>query len=65
MEIFPVRFELTCTAPEAVALSIRPREHMDVIRTCTVVIIPKSEYGEESRVRGYEYFVGVDLLVDS
>jgi hypothetical protein len=38
---------------------------MDVIRTCTVVIIPKSEYGEESRVRGYEYFVGVDLLVDS
>jgi hypothetical protein len=27
MEIFPVRFELTFTAPEAVALSIRPREH--------------------------------------
>ena len=27
MKIFPVRFELTFTAPEAAALSIRPREH--------------------------------------
>ena len=26
MKIFPVRFELTFTAPEAAALSIRPRE---------------------------------------
>ncbi len=28
MKIFPVRFELTFTAPEAAALSIRPREQM-------------------------------------
>jgi hypothetical protein len=30
MKIFPVRFELTFTAPEAAALSIRPREHKHI-----------------------------------
>lgn len=41
MKIFPVRFELTFTAPEAAALSIRPREQTQIRYLPSNPIIPK------------------------